>query len=291
MEATAENHEREIVVKSGGGIGNSGTIALVVGGAAALYFGKKYLDQRKENAAEAQTDTPEGQIALQLKTVFDKFPVSDADYKAAWLQVNAQNKAKVFELYRNLTGRNLSDDIASHISTDSQAKATKVEKYNSKPGKLFSIAADGKIQFEVSPSAQIRFAPGQTTPVNMYTIPTGILLKEIEALPNGKAAVDKLRKDPATAVNASVFQLKPSARLFTVTAVKEVPFKALQEATGWTKYLRPYVNTSKTFAMVQILLGTDPTSKKKILRWIDARDMVTAKQKTVQGLGNLHLVA
>lgn len=281
-----ENTPQPIVIKSGSGLGAGGVIlgGLVLAG---LGFGAyKLIKQAKENSAEAKLDTPEGQIALQLKNVFDKFPVSDSDYRATWLQVNAENKDQVFKIYRNLTGRNLSDDIASHISSGTQAQATKTEKYNSKPGRLFSIDASNNIKFEVMAGDLIRFNPGQTSPITGYNATMGIILNEIK----NADLLNKLKKDPKTSPLTVSISIKPSAKLFKVVSTKEIPYESMKKAEGFYKYIKPFVNSRKVFAAVQILAGYHPTTKKPVYLWIDARDMVTLKP-TLKGLGIIQLVS
>ncbi len=186
-----------IIRDGGGGVGTGGIIVLVLAGASALYFGNRYLKKRAENKAEADT-SPEATIANQLKVVFDKFPVSDADYRTVALQITNENQPKVRELYRKLTGRNLTDDIANHIGAGNQAKADKIKAYNSKPGRLFSITPDNKIKFEVVKGDLIRFAPGQTTPVTFYNNPFGIILNDVKDLKEYQPLLKKLKSNIKT---------------------------------------------------------------------------------------------
>lgn len=278
-----------MIIKSGSGIGIGGALIGLAALAALGYGGYKLIQQGKENSAEAKLDTPEGQIALQLKNVFDKWPVSDSDYKAAWLQVNATNKDEIFKIYRNLTGRNLSDDIASHVSSGAQAQATKTEKYNSKPGKLFSIDSGNNIKWEIAKGDKIRFAPGQVAPINVYTSPFGIILNDIKS----PDLFNKLRKDPKTVALTISISVKPTAKLYPVLAIKEIPYDGMKQADDNLKYLRPYIKVRKVFAAVQVLAGINATTKKPIIWWIDARDMVTFKQqiKGTEGIGSVNLIA
>lgn len=274
------NSNNPIVVKTGG-IGAGGAILslLLIGGGS--YAAYKLVNQRKKNSAEKELDSEAGQIALQLKNVFQSFPVSDSAFQSAWLQVNASNKAEVFRLYRNLTGRNLSDDISKRITPSAQARSTKVEQYNSKPGKLFSITGDNKIKFEVAKGDFIRFAPGQKTPIKAYNSPFGIILNEI----NNPELNKKLKSNPNTVAATVSISIKPSARLFKVEQTLEIPYEGIRKADGFFQAVRPFVNTRKVFAAIRILAGINPATKKPVYLWIDARDMVTSKQ--LKGLGNV----
>lgn len=279
-----------IVIQEKGG---SNGVVLPIIGIGALFAGyqfilKPYLAQLKENKAEGDT-TPEAQVANQFKAVFGpkdhpNWVVSDSDYQAAALLLTDSNKKLVFEKYKALTDRNLSDDISKHESSDVQSKAAKIQQYNSKPGKLFSITPDGKIQFEVVKGDKIRFAPGQTTPVNFYSSSFGIVLNEL----NNPELNAKLAKDPKTAASTVKVSVKPSAALYTVISTKEIPYSGMAENSGFFKYVKPYVNVSKTFAAVQIGILSKKTGK-PVLLWVDARDLMTFKKTAVKGMGTVNL--
>lgn len=244
------------------------------------YLGYKAFKQGQENSAEKQLDTEAGQIALQLKNLFDSFVVSDSDFRRIYAQVNSSNSDEVAKIYRRLSGRNLSDDIASKISSKSVSNAQKVFKYNSKAGGLFRIDENERIVFTVGAGDMIGFAPNQKTPVKIYNIPFGIILREL----NSPALIENLKKDPKTAPATVSIDAKPSARQFRVVKTMELPFASVQRASGWQKHLR-FVKTRKVFAAVQILLGTNPKTKQPVYGWIDARDMVKIeKLNGVMGL-------
>jgi len=276
-----------IIIKSGG----AGGVALPLIGVAALIgtyvlVVKPAIAQSRENKAEGDT-SPEGQVANQFKNVFGpkdnaNWVVNDSDYKTAALLLTNANKELVFKKYRALTDRNLSDDIAKHISPDIQSKASKIQQYNSKSGKLFSITPEGKIKFEVVKGDNIRFAPGQTTPVTFFQTTGGIILKEI----NDAKLTKKLASDPKTVLNTISISVKPNTRLFPVLATREITYSGIQTASDFFKYVRPYVKTSKTFAAIQILVGKDPKSGKPVIMWVDARDLVTFSKKPLKGLGS-----
>lgn len=279
-----ENSNTPIIVKSGG-MGAAGTVitlALLTAGGFAAY---KLIKQGKENSAEGKLDTEAGQIASELKVVFDSWPIDKAAYLRIALRINSANKDDVYKIYRKLTGRNLSDD-ETKLPSGVKERATKVEQYNSKPGRLFSIDANNNIKFEIAAGSLIRFMPGQTTPVTAYNSAFGIILNEI----NNAELLKKLKSDPKTAALTVSISVKPSAKLYKVVQTKEIPYESLQQAEGFFKYVRPFVKTRKVFAAVQILAGYHPTTKKPVYLWIDARDMVTYKPQ-MKGLGSLALIA
>lgn len=273
-----------MVIKSG----NTGWVAPVVGGVIIIggFFAvKKFLSQNALNKAEGDT-SPEGQIANQFKNVFGakgstNLWVNDVDYQAAALLLNNDNKKAVFEKYRALTDRNLSDDIANHISPSLQVKAAKIQQYNSKPGKLFSIDMNNNIKWEIVKGDRIRFQPGQTSPITAYNSPVGIILNDIK-LPE---VFKKLRNDPKTAALTVSIGLKPSALTYTALELKEIPYDGYKVADDAYKYIRPYVKVRKVFAAIRILAGYNK-KKQPVFYWIDARDMVTFK-KAIKGVGNL----
>ncbi|MCC7050173.1 MAG: hypothetical protein IT239_00120 [Bacteroidia bacterium] len=251
--------------------------AAAIGGA--LFFGYKFYKQQQEKAGEKELDTDAGRIALQLKNLFDSFVVNDADFRRIYTQVNNTNSDQVTKLYRQLTGRNLTDDIASKISSKSVSNAQKIVTYNSKPGGLFKIDENENIVFNIGRNDLIRFMPGQTTPIKAYARPQGIILREL----NSNQLIENLKKDPKTAPATVSIDIKPSARVFKVVNTMQIPFESVQRASGWQKYLR-FVNTRKVFAAVEIITGVNKKTNKAITAWIDARDMVTFKPQKLSGV-------
>ena len=272
-----------IIIKSGGG---GVAMPLTIGGlslAAYFFILKPMLEQRSKNSAESD-NSPEGQIAIQLKTVFDKFPVSDKDYLLVAAQITPANKARVYELYRKLTGNNLSDEIANHITTGYQANATKVQGYNSKPGKLFSITPEGKVKFEVAPGDFIGFAKGQTSPITVYNALLGVSLNDFKSNPKYNEIISALKKNPKTIGLTVSVDIKPNANKYKVVETKTFAVNGIQPADDFWKVIRPYVKTAKTYAAVRILSGFTK-EKKPIYAWVDGRDMVSLK--ALSGLGTI----
>lgn len=284
-----------VIIKQGGGASDAVVPIILVGSAFAGYFFvvKPYLSKRAAGLAEGDT-SPEGIIATRFKTVFGergdkKTFVSDADYKAAAISLTNENQKKVYEIYSALTDRQLSDDIANHISASVKEKADKIQSYNSKPGKLFSITPENKIKFEVAPLTDyVRFAPGSTTPIKVYNHPIGIILNEIKDNDVYKKVVTKINSNSKTAPLAVSVSIKPNAKAYPVTAVKEIPISGIKSpGKEFWIFAAPYVKTRKSFAAIQILAGKTKEGK-NILAWIDARDMVAYKptSKPVKGIGN-----
>lgn len=284
METTTQ--QQPIIIKSGG----SGTATAVIVGIALIggYFVvKKIIKQGKENSAEKELDTPEGKIALEFKNLFDDTFVNDADFRRINVQVTSENKDKIYLLYRNLTNRNLSDDIASKISAGAVKGSQKIETYNSTPGTTFKIDENEKIIFQVGTGQFLKFKTAQTAPVLNYASPLGILVNNAPETYKKQLINGAKNKFEARRVLTAMY-LKPSAYKYEVTQTKELPLVGLQDAKGWTKYFRPMVLTRKVFAAIQINLGT---RTKPFLRWIDARDLVAVNApKKLNGI-NLGLIA
>src|ERR1700752_814048 len=118
-------------------------------GVGLFFWGKHLYEDWQKSQGESQTDTDAGQIALQLKNIFDNRPVDDAAYRQVMQNVNADNEDKVREIYKQETGRFLSDDEAEHITTSTQQTAAKQYKINNTAGTLISIVND-EIKFNVS---------------------------------------------------------------------------------------------------------------------------------------------
>jgi hypothetical protein len=263
---TATQQPSVTVVKSGGGIGTSGVVlaALVIGGAA--YAGKKMYDASQKAKGEADLDTPAGAIALQLKTVFDSFPVDQQAYKRVALQITPDLKDEVYKIYKRIALRNLSEDISTKIEAGTQNTTAKQEKINSTVNSVLKISPDDKIQFLISKNSLVRFEPGSKTPIPLYLNPLGIVTG---AKPT--------------------YLLQPSAYNFKVWDTREVVFEGVKAAEGWQKYIRPYVRSRKVFAAVQIVLPmVDKTTGKKsyVTLWGDARSFRIGKGTNfLRGLG------
>jgi hypothetical protein len=237
----------------------STTTKLIVGGIAVVAIaigGKMAYDHYQKNQSDKSLDTPEGQIALELKNLFNSTWVSDEKYKQIMTQVTNANSDRVRQLYKMETGRNLQDDEASHIGTGGQVSVAKQQVINSTAGSLIKIVED-KIQFEVGNGSLVRFPPGSTKPIPVYYSATGV----------------------ATGVASNI--LKPSSKLFKVSKVLEVPYEALKVRDDWKQIFQPYLHTRKVFAAVQLEFELP---NQKVHVWADAREFRTFT-KAVHGLG------
>ncbi len=283
-DTTAPASAPNIIVKSGGGV--AGPAVIGVGLFAAYFFViKPMISAHAENKAEGDT-TPEGQVANQFKAVFGpkdspNWVVNDADYKQAALLLTNGNKKLVFEKYRALTDRNLSDDISKHINPANQAAAAKIQQYNSKPGKLFSITPDNKVKFEVGKGDTIRFVPGQTSPIRVYAQPMGIALNDVKDAKAYAMLLSKLKADPKTVSLTVSVQVKPNAKVYPVVETKEILWSGIQESTSFFKIFYPFVNTKRSYAAIKIQTGNDPKTYKPVYAWIDARDMIVFNKKSI----------
>jgi len=259
--------QQPVIIRSGGS--SVLPIALSAVAATALIIaGKKYLDNQKKNAGEDIIDTPEGQIALQLKTVFDSGIVSDAEYRRIAQQITPANKDAVYDAYKKLTGgRFLSDDISKRIKSGTQQTVDKQTAINATPGTLLKIVND-QIQFLVGKGDKVIIAP------TLKSLPA--YLKELQVVQNGANAYINIPNNPSRSY------------LFPVLQVKEVELKGIKESEDWTKYFRPYIRTRKVFAAIQIAAPTKLDANGKVIGtialWVDARNMRLI-QKPLKGIG------
>lgn len=228
----------DLLVKAGIGVG-------------LFYVGRSIYRDWKKSQGEDEINTPEGQIAQQLKNIFNSFPVDDAAYRRVMQLVNPGNDNKVRDIYKLLTGRFLSDDEAAHIEESTQETQAKQYKINSTPGSLISIVND-KIRFNVGPGSLVRFAPGQTTGIQLYLNP----------------------EDIATGASP-VAVMPPNSKYWKVSQVRLVPIEGLAMRKDWKILFAPIiplfaaVRTRKEYAAVQIDLSA---GQGKTFAWANATD-------------------
>ena len=254
--------------------------ALVLAAAYASYKGYQYY---QKNQGEKNLDTPEGQIALQLKNVFDSTIVSDEDFRSVYLQVNNSNKDEVFKQYRMLTQRNLSDDIAKHIGKGALTHSIKTEAINNKVNGVIKIDADENINWLISKGSKVTFTD-LTKQIYLYPTTKGLLwnltaneLRPTFAKANSVSIIDTIK--------ATVTGRKDSMKVIDVMLL---PYDGVKLATDWMKYFRPLVNTHKVFALVRIEILDNKKNKKYF--WVDARDLST-KAVPLKGLGSVSQLA
>jgi hypothetical protein len=257
---TPTNTPQPYIINTGGS-SSLKPILVFVGLGVASFFGYKAVKKYQENQAEKQLDTPEGQIAMQLKNVFEKFPVSDEDFRAVYLQVNSDNKDGVFKEYRLLTQRNLSDDIAKHIGKAALTHSVKTEAINSKKNGIIKIDANENINFLVVKGNKVVFTDPK--PVTLYSTTKGLLWNLTATDVRGKIS-------PFDAVKADVLNYKDK---MIVDRTLLLPYDGIKLASDWTKYFRPLVNTHKVFAVVRVAILTKQKQQKYL--WVDARDLST----------------
>jgi len=238
----------QLLVKAGLGIG-------------LFFWGRHLYKNYLKSKGEAEINTPEGQIAQQLKNIFNAFPVDDAAYRRVMQLVNTNNNEKVRDLYKLLTGRFLTDDESKYINAAIQESAAKQYKINNTPGTLISIIND-QIKFNVGRGSLVRFAPGQTTPISLYL----------------KA------EDIAEGVKPAAV-MPPNSIYWKVTDIKLVPIEGVKMRSDWKLIFAPIlplfavVRTRKEYAAVQIDLSG---GQGKTLAWANATDFRT--QKTLSGV-------
>ena len=229
---------------------------LIVG---AFFVAKKALAAYQLRQGEKSLDTPEGQIAMQLKNVFDSTIVSDEDFRQVYLQVNSSNKDEVFKQYRLLTQRNLTDDIGNRIGKETLTKAVKTEAINSKIDGLIKINSNEEIDFLVSKGSRVKLTNSNKA-ITFYPFTEGLIWD---------LTANELRK-PLPEEKKMKFIISGGKAILTVNAVKLLPYDGAKFSKDWTKYFRPVVKTRKVFALVRVELF-DKNSKKRIL-WADARE-------------------
>ncbi len=233
-----------------------------VGVGVGLYFvGKHLYENYQKSKGEELIKTPEGQIAQQLKNIFESFPVDGAAYRRVMQGVTTAMEEKVRDIYRLITGRFLSDDEANKISASTQEGQAKQYKINNTPGTLISIVND-QIKFNVGPGSLVRFAPGQTTPISLYL--------KAEDIAEGKAPV---------------VVMPPNSKYWKVSQVKLVPLNGVKLRTDWKLIFAPVLpllvlaQTHKEYAAVQIDISA---GQGKTFVWANATDFRT--QKGLSGL-------
>lgn len=276
MKTTTENQPQVPYIIN---TGNSSAVKPIVAGVlilGAAYGGYKIYQKYQKNQAEKNLDTPEGQIALQLKNVFDSTIVNDEDFRQVYLQVNNTNKDEVFKQYRLLTQRNLSDDIAKHIGKSTLTHSIKTEAINNKVGGVIKIDANENINWLISKGSKVNFTDPKKQIV-LYPTTKGLLwnltvsdLRPTFAKTNNVSIIDTIK--------ATVIGRKDT---MTVMAVMLLPYDGIKLATDWTKFFRPIVSTRKVFAIVRIEILDNKKNKKYF--WVDARDLST---HSLKGLGN-----
>jgi hypothetical protein len=248
------------------------TVLILLGLGGGVYFGAKEWKKYQERKAENTLDTPEGAIALALKNVFDSTIVSDAEFKQAYLPVNATNKDKVVSIYRALAGRNLSDDIAKHISAGALQLAHKKEVINNKKDGIIKISEADDITFLVSKGQKVVIT--DTTKETFFFASTNGFLWHLTAT-DVRKPISALEKIKASIVGRSI--------TLTVDATKLLPYDGIKLTADWTKYIKPFTKTHKVFAVVRVWM-TKPDGTKLYL-WVDAREL--SKFTALKGLAGL----
>lgn len=269
---TSNTPQMPYIIQTGG---NSSAAKSIVAGVllvAGIYFGNKAYKAYQLRQGEKNLDTPEGQIALQLKNVFDSTIVSDEDFRQVYLQVHNGNKDAVYTQYRLLTQRNLSDDIAKRIGKDTLTKAVKTEAINSKIDGLIKINSNEDIEFMVSGGSKVKLTNPNKS-VTFYPFTDGLIWD---------LTANELRK-PLAIEKKVKFVIPGGKAILTVKEVKLLPYDGAKFSKDWTKYFRPVVKTRKVFALVRVEL-TDKAGKKKLL-WADAREF--SKAAALKGLGDI----
>lgn len=244
-------------------------LVYLLGIGATIFFGNKAYKEWQKKKAEQNIDTPEGQIALQLKNVFESTIVKDEEFRTVYLQVNNSNKDKVFAEYEGQTGRHLSDDIAKHIGKDTLTKSVKTEAINNKKNGVIKIDANENIIFLIAKGSRVIFT-NPTQAVTLYATTKGLLW-------NLTATDVRPKISPFDAVKINVINRKDS---MLVDAVLLLPYNGVKLVTDWQKYFRPLVNTHKVFALVRIIIKAKNGSPKFL--WCDARDLSTIE--TLKGI-------
>ncbi len=265
---TTNNPPMPYVINTGGSSAVKPLIYLV-GIGTALFFGNKAYIKWKERQAEQNIDTPEGQIALQLKNVFDSTIVSDEDFRKVYLQVNNSNKDKVYTEYENQTHRFLSDDIAKHIGKDALTHSVKTEAINNKKNGVIKIDANENINFLIAKGSKVTFTDPKKA-VTLYASTKGLLW-------NLTASEVRPKINALDTIKVNVINRKD---ILLVDAILLLPYDGVKLVTNWQKYFRPFVNTHKVFAVVRIAIKAKNGSFKFL--WCDARDLSTIE--TLKGI-------
>lgn len=262
METSSNTPQTPYIIQTGG---NSSAVKPIVFGllaVAGVFFGYKEWQKYKERQAEKNLDTPEGQIAMQLKNVFESTIVSDEDFRQVYLQVNSSNKDEVFKQYRALTQRNLSDDIANRIGKGTLTKAVKTEAINSKPNGAIKIDQNDNISFSVAKGSKVVFTNPKIA-TWLYASVKGIIWNLTAS--DVRPRISEFDKIKVSVVNRTA--------VMTVDKTMILPYEGVKLSQDWTKYFRPIVNTRKVFAVVRVAIKDNKGLIKYL--WVDARDIST----------------
>lgn len=102
---------------------------LTVGGAALIYFGKKWFDDKKTENTEDKADTPEVQQAMLLRSALNPSgntwmkDIDGTDTETIFKVAKQITKQKaVSESYRNLYKSSMYDDLSNDLSTSEYQK-------------------------------------------------------------------------------------------------------------------------------------------------------------------------
>lgn len=123
----------------------------IIGGAG--YYIKRWLDSRNEAARGKSQDEaakhaaePEYKAAASLSTLFSNQTYLNTAEKQTYQTVYAQitNKELLGQYYKQLTGRNLVDDVGKYISAVSQEQANKNAEANANAYSSYKVNSAGK---------------------------------------------------------------------------------------------------------------------------------------------------
>lgn len=265
------NNNIEFEINSLNGLGNpllvvglvKAILPLLIFGGGGYYLWsiiKNKISDKNKGEGEAELDTPQGQIAQLLKTEFDRFgKIDPTKYVTIMAQSKPADLDKIARLYNLLTGRRLTDDISSNVSTETQNRAKKIQTWNNNAYSTINII-DDKIIYKVKKADKIRFTPAQTTAIPYY-------------------------KNPSDIANTAMGMLQPSKGAYTISDFKEVTVKSTIWKQRYDLVPLPLpVNTYKKFAMA--LINISYVKGKPNMVWVDLTKFITLLPHGLNGIEN-----
>lgn len=218
-------------------------------------------DDKAKEEAEKSLNTPDGQIAQQLKSEFEKFGKIDAKkYTIIMQAVSPDRIPNIATIYKGLTGRRLTDDIGNEVSYETQQRTNKVAAWNLDAYSTVNVIND-EIKTFVGKGDKIRFRPNQTEKIPVF--------KTVQGFHTGK-----------------IYKMLEPSRL--AYSVKDV-FQSPRESIVWKdRYdLIPFalpVRNRKVFVLAVINISS--VKGKADMVYADLTKFITLKpHETVSGLG------
>jgi hypothetical protein len=252
----------------------------VVLGSGLIWGFKRWLDKREEEKrgteqldAAKHAAEPEYQAALSLSTLFSNQIYLNAVEKQKYQTIYAQvaDKVKMGSYYKQITLRNLGDDVNKFISAVSQDQANKNSNANADSFSTYKVDANGKAISNVNTAE--------------FIVPKSVSFKIYNDL-GAEKMKSTLWKFLAT--NTSSGSWQPTGRGlyvgeiigFTAKWLEDTIDHSVSEYNSVLQYIKRVHSQEKVFFKVW---GVDG----KNWYWVDAIEFKREKAKAVNGLSGL----